>query len=727
MLQRWSPGTRTTWHPLAMVLGLLLLLTYLLFQSQTPAPTHDMRFHTAMQDIALYDVRLTRDVLLARAGLLPHVDSLVQTSRALLQALATLRPGSAAAGDIAMVLRPQVDLLHTDVEQKLRLMEYFTADNALLQNSLLYVLHTGQVLPAQATALGQTVVSAEVGALSHALLRLLKSPQSAAGTELMDILDRLPRVPPLQEDLDVLATHGQRIVALLPQVDTLVHQLLRVPTTQHLQALQAAMMQYGAHREARAQVFRLLLYLVAILLLGSLLLLFTRLQAQARALRTSEEHFRAITETASEAIISADTRWTIVSWNAAATLMFGYEAPQALGLSLPQLLPARCQAALVTWLEQGDAPDQPRRLQSPMELLGVRRDGSEFPLDISLSTWTTAQGTYVTGMIRDLTARKHLEEQTRQQELQLIQANKMAALGTLVAGVAHEVNNPNQLVLMNTQMLADTWDDALPILDVYHQEAGDFFLGGLPYGEMRGMLPLLIQDLHAGAQRIEQIINDLRDFTRPNAHRLQESVSLNDVVQRGVRLLNHLIHRKTRHFQMELAESLPPVWGDGQHLEHVVVNLLVNALEALPDAGCGVRVSTSCGPEEHRVVLAVTDQGVGIAAEHLTRLCDPFFTTRAATGGTGLGLAITANLVHEHGGRLTFQSEPGQGTCVRVTLPVVAARSAAAPEPRLEDRACESATSLMAEQVAWEKGELDERFHTDLKEISNSSQAADSC
>jgi PAS domain S-box-containing protein len=653
-----------------MVIGLLLLLTYLLFQSRTPVPTHDTHFHEALRDVALYDVQLTRDVLLARAGLLPHADSLVQTSRALLHALATLQPGSAEpSGDMAMVLRQQVDLLTMVLEQKLRLVEYFTADNALLQNSLLYVLHTGQVLPMQTSADEQTAVGAEIGMLSHALLRLLQSPQSAVGTELIDILERLPRTPFLQQELDLLATHGRRIVELLPQVDTLVRQLLSVPTTRHLHALQAAVSQYDERREARAQVFRLLLYLVAIALLGSLLLLFTRLQAKARALRTSEEHFRAITETASEAIISADQTWTMVSWNAAATLMFGYEASEALGMSLLQLLPARCHAALTEWLVQGDMPSQPGHLQTPIELMGIRQDGSEFPLDISLSTWTTAQGTYVTGMIRDLTARKYLEEQTRQQELLLIQANKMTALGTLVSGVAHEVNNPNQMVLMNTQMLADTWDDALPILDAYAQEVGDFRLGGLPYSEIRHTLPLLIHDLHAGAQHIERIINDLRDFARPCARRLQKTVCLNDAVQRGVRLLRHLIQRKTTQFQVELAESLPPVWGDAQHLEHVVVNLIVNALEALPDAGCGVCVSTRFVPEDHCLVLEVADQGEGIAPQHLARLCDPFFTTKAARGGTGLGLAITATLVHEHGGQLTFQSESGQGTRVCVTLP----------------------------------------------------------
>ena len=667
MRPSWPPGIRTTWLPLTMVIGLLLLLTYLLFQSRTPEPLRDTHFHAALQDIALHDVRLTRDVLLARAGLLPHVDSLVQISRALRHALAVLRPGSATpAGDMALVLYQHVDLLTTVVEEKLRLVEYFTADNALVQHSLLYVLHAGHVLPAKASAVAQPTVGIEVGRLSHALLQLLQSPQSPVGSELLGILDQLPHIPLLQQELDLLARHGRRIVELLPQVDTLVRQLLSVPTTHHLQALQTAVVQYDARRTAHAQVFRLLLYLVAIALLGALLLLFTRLQAQARALRTSEEHFRAITETASEAIISADQTWTIVSWNAAATLMFGYAATEALGTSLLRLLPVRCRVALTEWLAQGEALGQPR---PPIELTGVHQDGREFPLDISLSTWTTVHETYVTGMIRDLTTRKHLEEQTRQQELLLIQANKMTALGTLVAGVAHEVNNPNQLVLMNTQMLADTWDDAVPILDAYAQEAGDLRLGGLPYTELRDMLPLLIQDLHAGAQHIERIIDDLRDFARPCAHRLPAPVCLNDAVQHGVRLLRHLIQRKTTQFQVELAASLPPVWGDAQHLAHVVVNLLVNALEALPDTWCGVRVSTRLAPEEHGLVLEVADQGVGIAPQHLARLCDPFFTTKAARGGTGLGLAITATLVHAYGGRLSFQSEPGQGTCVCVTLP----------------------------------------------------------
>src|SRR5262249_56512711 len=113
---------------------------------------------------------------------------------------------------------------------------------------------SGRVLPMQAVTGGQSTVGAEVGRLSHALLQVLKSPESAVGTALLESLDRLPRIPLLQEELDLLATHGRRVVALLPQVDTLLRQLLSIPTTRHLQALHAAVVQYDARRAARAQV-----------------------------------------------------------------------------------------------------------------------------------------------------------------------------------------------------------------------------------------------------------------------------------------------------------------------------------------------------------------------------------------------------------------------------------------------------------------------------------------
>jgi signal transduction histidine kinase len=146
-------------------------------------------------------------------------------------------------------------------------------------------------------------------------------------------------------------------------------------------------------------------------------------------------------------------------------------------------------------------------------------------------------------------------------------------------------------------------------------------------------------------------------------------VQLNDAVQRALRLLGHFIKQHTDHLHVDLAQGLPSVRGDAQHIEQIVVNLLTNALEALRDRRHGVTVTTARDLAQRCVLLEVRDEGVGIPPEHLARVCDAFFTTKHESGGTGLGLAITASLVRVHGGGLTFASELGKGTCTRVTLP----------------------------------------------------------
>jgi signal transduction histidine kinase len=315
-------------------------------------------------------------------------------------------------------------------------------------------------------------------------------------------------------------------------------------------------------------------------------------------------------------------------------------------------------------MADGGAPLAGRTIAS----VGLRKGGQEFPFEASIASWSSAQGEFVTAIVRDVGVRKQLEETTRQQEMKLVQANKMTALGTLVSGVAHEINNPNQLVLFNSGLLADTWRDACILLDAHQRQEGEFTLAGLPYSEMRDAASTLIGDLKEGALRIDRIVQDLKDFARPQRQGLPQAVEVNEVVERAVRLLAHLVRKRTTRFETQLAPRLPPVRGDAQQIEQVVVNLLVNALEALPDATRGVRVATRANGAGG-VVLEVADDGVGIPPEHLERLCDPFFTTKQDSGGTGLGLSVTFSLVQAHGGRLDFESEPGRGTRALVTLP----------------------------------------------------------
>jgi PAS domain S-box-containing protein len=682
---------RRAWKPLVVVAALLFLLTYLLHESRSPDLALRANIHNALQTFELHDAELTRNVLLARAGLLPNYDSLAESGRNLTRDLTTLHGESLTASDFdaRAQLASRVQALAAATRDKLSAVEHFKSDNALLRNSLMYLTHAQAVLRAKLDT--DRAVAQEMGHLSHSLLRFMQTPESDVGDEIQIVLTRLSNISSGDAEFQVLVTHGRFIVDILPQVDSLLRQIIAAPTATHARALQDAVWQYSDRVESRAEVYRFLLYLVAVILLAYLAYQFLRLRAVAQqlrrsnfdlsreigerqqvelALRASEERLRAITDSAKEAIVTADGAGNVVSWNAGATAIFGYGPNEILGKPFTQWLPRRHesahQRAFAAWL----AADHSKLPKGTIEFTGIRKDGTEFPLEVSLSSWAMQDRRHVTAIMRDITERKRLQDTTRQQELQLIQANKMTALGTLVSGVAHEINNPNQLVLLNARVLAEAWGDALGILDEYQERNAGFTLGGLPYAEMRPSIPTLVRDIHDGALRIERIVNDLKDFARPQILGTRAVFQLNETVRRAIRLLAHLIDKRTARFESDLADDLPPLHGDAQQIEQVIVNLLVNALEALPNRERGVSLATRFEPEQRCVVLEVRDEGMGVAREHLARLCDPFFTTKQASGGTGLGLAITASLVRAHRARLDFTSELGRGTQAVVRFPV---------------------------------------------------------
>jgi polar amino acid transport system substrate-binding protein len=273
-------------------------------------------------------------------------------------------------------------------------------------------------------------------------------------------------------------------------------------------------------------------------------------------------------------------------------------------------------------------------------------------------------------LLREIAERKRATQEALERQQQLIQAAKMASLGTLVSGVAHEINNPNGLLLMNLPVLQEAFADALPILDEHCRTQGDFFLAGLSYTRVREEVPQLFVEVFDSARRIRSIVNDLKNFARRSEPGEREVVDFNAVALAAVRLVAEPLRQATDRFEIHSGEGLPLIHGDAQRLEQVVVNLLLNACQALPDRERGIVVATFLDPGCRQVVLEVRDEGVGIAAEHLPQLTDPFFTTRREQGGTGLGLWISAAIVEEHGGALSFRSRPGEGTVVTLTLPL---------------------------------------------------------
>ena len=275
----------------------------------------------------------------------------------------------------------------------------------------------------------------------------------------------------------------------------------------------------------------------------------------------------------------------------------------------------------------------------------------------------------VANTLAGIIIRKEAEKEVKLKQSQLIQADKMASLGIVVSGVAHEINNPNNFIMSSTALLSDFWQDALHVLTEYYGTYGEFFLGGLPFSDVREVVPGVLKGITDGSERIKNIVDDLRDFTRQEKADLNENFNVNEVIRASISILSGQIKKYTDDFHLNLGENLPIVKGNTQKIEQVLINLILNALQALPNRHCGVWLSTSFDKKSGSVIIHVKDEGTGIPEEILSQIIEPFFTTKANSEGIGLGLSISYSIIKEHQGILEFESQPGKGTTAIVKLP----------------------------------------------------------
>ena len=399
-----------------------------------------------------------------------------------------------------------------------------------------------------------------------------------------------------------------------------------------------------------------------------------RLGAEIQRKRTEEKlreernFTNAILNNAGPLILVLNQEGQVERFNKACERLTGYSYEEVSGKCIWDILVDPKDSHLI----RGMFPLSDKRTPPPsFESYWITRNKEKRLISWSTSIMGEAKekGIHIVSIGMDITDKRQAEEDAELRKRQLLEADKMASLGVLASGVAHEINNPNNFIMMNTPILRESWADISPILEKYYHACAEFTVANLPYSEMREEVPRLFEGIEAGAERIRQIILTMKDYARRDVPDQPQRVDLDDVITAAAGLLSHEIKKSTRLFTIERQENLPPVKGNPQRLEQVLVNLIQNACQALPDPSKGIIIKTSYEEETDEVVVSIADEGLGIHPEHLKHIFDPFFTTKAARGGTGLGLSVCLGIVKEHNGRLEFASDPGKGTRAYLSLP----------------------------------------------------------
>jgi polar amino acid transport system substrate-binding protein len=268
----------------------------------------------------------------------------------------------------------------------------------------------------------------------------------------------------------------------------------------------------------------------------------------------------------------------------------------------------------------------------------------------------------------DVTEKLKAESRAKNHQQQLIQVDKMKSLGILVAGVAHEISNPNNFIGINVSILGKIWKDFLPVIKQQMATNQKQTFGGIPAAKLEHSVKTLLNGINDGSERIKTIVDNLKGYVRETPPDRVELFSVNEALADSTLLMNNLLKKSTRKFTVSAGKNIPPVSGVQQRIEQVIINILQNACHALSTPEQGIKVSTYCNPGSE-VVIEVKDEGCGIDEKNLKHITDPFFTTKRDSGGTGLGLSISYSIMEEHKGRLEFESRKGAGTTARIILP----------------------------------------------------------
>jgi two-component system, NtrC family, sensor kinase len=262
-----------------------------------------------------------------------------------------------------------------------------------------------------------------------------------------------------------------------------------------------------------------------------------------------------------------------------------------------------------------------------------------------------------------------VQEEKKRVMARLIQTNKMTSLGLLLSSMAHEINNPNASIRFSGHIIAKIWGDVVPLLDRVAREEGEFYLGGVPFQTARTALAENATKIVENSERIARVVQGLRDYGVGVGSDHRPNLEINAAVNAALSVLACQMKRDVQ-LKTALGADIPLINGNQQQMEQVLINLILNAMQALPKGSGEVLLVTRFDSGRGEVVVEVQDNGSGIPPETMERLFEPFFSTKLDKGGSGLGLYISQFIVAEHGGQLQLSSEQGKGTLARVALPV---------------------------------------------------------
>ncbi len=256
-----------------------------------------------------------------------------------------------------------------------------------------------------------------------------------------------------------------------------------------------------------------------------------------------------------------------------------------------------------------------------------------------------------------------------QQQLQ--QTQKMETLGTLLAGVAHEINNPINLIMYNIPLLQKIWADFMPILKERQQTVPDQKFGGFDYDFLADNLVQLIADMEMAAHRVAKTVSDLKNFSRQSNVAEKAPLQINSAVRNAMRLAQTTLRASSVDVELHLGEDLPDIDGNLQSIEQIILNILINAVQSIDHDRGRIDVTTGFRNQDGRVFIRIADNGRGISSAIADKVFLPFITDKQSEGGTGLGLSVSYSMVKAHEGEIIFDTIPGKGTAFTVLLPSI--------------------------------------------------------